>query len=215
MAEKTPKQSLGKLYTVAAPSGVGKTSLVKALVDSSENLRVSVSYTTRPRRANEIDNVNYHFVAQTTFKQMIAAGDFIEYALVFHYYYGTSKRWVQAQLMAGNNVILEIDWQGVRQIKELFPDCIRVFILPPSLQALQQRLGARAQDSEAIIQERMAAGKTEISHYHEADFLVVNDQFAHALSELRDIVTHGRITATSSDDLAGRRQLAENLLQEN
>ena len=203
----------GKLYTVAAPSGVGKTSLVKALVTATDNLQVSISYTTRPQRANEVDQVNYQFIGQETFKKMIAADDFLEYAMVFHHYYGTSKSWVKEQLATGKNVILEIDWQGVRQVKQLFPDCIRIFILPPSLATLKKRLEARAQDSAAVLKQRIDAGKAEISHYHEADFLVVNDDFNLALAELRDIIVVAE--RATNGNLAAKRQLAEDLLAEN
>ncbi len=213
MTENIQAKGKGKLYTVAAPSGVGKTSLVKALVEASTNLFVSISFTTRPRRPNEVEGFNYHFVDEKTFKAMISHGDFLEYALVFHHYYGTSKRWVEQQLACGRNVILEIDWQGVRQVKELFPNCVRIFILPPSLQSLKKRLEARGQDSAAIIAERMAAGKTEISHYQESDFLVVNDDFAHAVNELQEIIT-GKLESEASD-LPAKHQLAEQLLVEN
>ncbi len=204
--------TVGKLYTVAAPSGVGKTSLVKALVDTIDHLKVSISYTTRPRRLGEVDGVNYHFVDEQTFKQMIASHDFLEYASVFYHYYGTSGKWVQRQLAQGNNVILEIDWQGVRQIKRLFPDCVRIFILPPSFYTLKQRLEARAQDSKGIIEKRMDAGKAELSHYDEADFLVVNDNFFHALMMLRSIVETGKLPV--SENIAEVRQLAQRLLTE-
>lgn len=211
--EDIQEKGKGKLYTVAAPSGVGKTSLVKALVEASDNLFVSISFTTRPRRPNEVDGVNYHFVDEETFKAMIKQGDFLEYAMVFHHYYGTSKRWVEQQLVSGRNVILEIDWQGVRQVKELFPHCVRIFILPPSLQSLKKRLEARGQDSAAIIAERIAAAKAEISHYQESDFLVVNDDFDHAVSELHAITT-GKVRIHASDWQA-KCQLVEQLLREN
>ena len=213
MVKDIQEKTRGKLYTVAAPSGVGKTSLVKALVECSDNLFVSISFTTRPCRPNEIDGVNYHFVNETTFKAMIARNDFLEYAMVFHHYYGTSKQWVEQQLVMGRNVILEIDWQGVRQVKQLFSECVRIFILPPSLQSLKKRLETRGQDSAEIIADRMAVGKAEISHYQESDFLVVNDDFAHAVDELQAIVMNRN--ATDPSDLRVKHQLAEELLREN
>jgi guanylate kinase len=183
----------GKLYTIAAPSGAGKTSLVTALIKAVTNLIVSVSYTTRAPRASEVDGVNYHFVDAATFKQMIEHHDFLEYATVFHHLYGTSKSWVERQLIAGKNIILEIDWQGVQQIKRLFPDSIGIFILPPSIETLQQRLLNRQQDSLDVIAERLALAKIEISHAREADFLVINDQFEIALENLKHIVETGQL----------------------
>ena len=210
MVEAAQTEKRGKLYTVAAPSGVGKTSLVKAVVDSMPNLHASISYTTRPQRPNEVDGVNYRFVDEAIFKQMITHEDFLEYATVFHHYYGTSNRWVERQLEKGRNVILEIDWQGVRQIKHLFPECVRIFILPPSLNALKKRLEARGEDSESVIEDRMAAGRAEISHYKESEFLVVNDEFTVALAELQHIVS-GDVDDSLSK-LTQNRQLAERLL---
>ncbi len=179
----------GKLFTIAAPSGAGKTSLVTALVNSVENLYVSVSYTTRAPRAGEVNGINYFFVEKSTFERMIDENDFLEYAQVFHNYYGTSKSQVQRELASGKNVILEIDWQGVQQIHKQFPDCTRIFILPPSIEVLEQRLRQRAQDSEAVIADRLAGAKKELSHSHESDFLVMNDDFETALKQLQSIIT--------------------------
>jgi guanylate kinase len=175
---------LGTLYTIAAPSGAGKTSLVKALVDSIEHLKVSISYTTRAPRPGEIDGVNYRFVSDAQFQEMIEQQAFLEYAKVFQHYYGTSNHWLERQLQKGNDVILEIDWQGVRQIKQLFPDCRRIFILPPSIEVLTERLVDRAQDDPTVIAARMQVAKEEISHYKEADLLVVNDDFQQTLQDL-------------------------------
>ena len=191
---KISNKHTGKLFTIAAPSGTGKTSLVTALVNSVENLYVSVSYTTRAPRADEIDGLNYFFVDKSTFERMIDEKDFLEYAQVFHHYYGTSKSQVQHELASGKNVILEIDWQGVQQIHKQFPDCIRIFILPPSIEALEKRLRQRAQDSEAVIANRLAGAKKELSHSHESDFLVMNDDFETALKQLKSIITENKLT---------------------
>lgn len=202
--------TLGKLYTVAAPSGAGKTSLVAALVERVANLTISVSYTTRAPRSGEVESVNYHFVSEDEFQQMIAHHDFLEYATVFHNHYGTSKSWVERQLRGGKNVILEIDWQGVQQIKRLFPECTRIFILPPSIETLQKRLHARRQDSDAVIAERLALAKLEISHSNEADFLVVNDQFEQALEQLQHIIEKNSLPETV--DLLANHALAKQLI---
>lgn len=178
----------GTLYTVSAPSGAGKTSLVKALIERTRNLRVSVSHTTRPMRPGEEDGINYHFVDEKTFTQMLERAEFLEHAQVFGNFYGTSQAWVEQQLVAGTDVILEIDWQGARQVKRLMPLTQAIFILPPSREALMQRLTARGQDDSAIIAARTAKAVEEMSHYVESDFLVVNSDFGQALQELQSIV---------------------------
>ncbi|MEZ5435069.1 MAG: guanylate kinase [Pseudomonadales bacterium] len=178
----------GILYTVFAPSGAGKTSLVKALLDQRPELTVSISHTTRQQRPGEVDGVNYHFTDRATFTAMIERGEFLEHAEVFGNLYGTSQTWVQQTLASGRDVILEIDWQGAQQIRRLMPDNIGIFILPPSIEVLLHRLNARGQDDEAVIQRRMAQARDELSHYAEADFLVVNDQFDKALADLVAIV---------------------------
>ena len=180
--------SPGTLFTVSAPSGAGKTTLVEALTRRCQQLRVSVSHTTRPMRPGEQDGVNYHFVTEAAFLDMLGRDAFFEHALVFGNYYGTSQEWVAKQLTAGLDVILEIDWQGAEQIKRLQPDAIAIFILPPSREALQQRLLKRGQDDAEVIQRRMAQAVAEISHYPESDFIVVNDDFDTALNELECIV---------------------------
>lgn len=184
----------GNLYTVSAPSGAGKTSLVQALLADCPDLQVSVSHTTRPMRAGERDGVNYHFVSQAAFQAILAGGGFLEHARVFDNWYGTSRQWVEETLRAGMDVILEIDWQGAAQIRRLFPDTISIFILPPSRATLAARLQGRGQDTSAIIEGRMAQATSEISHYAEADFLVINDDFATALDDLRAIVRSQRLT---------------------
>lgn len=183
----------GTLFTVSAPSGAGKTSLVRSLVASTENVEVSVSHTTRPLRPGEQDGVNYHFVAHTQFVGMLNRGDFLEHAQVFDNYYGTSREWVEATLARGVDVILEIDWQGAQQIRKLMPQAVAVFILPPSREALQQRLNGRGQDSQAVIAARMNEAQSEISHYVESHYLLVNDVFEVALEEFRALVIAERL----------------------
>jgi guanylate kinase len=178
----------GILYTVSAPSGAGKTSLVKALLDQCPELKVSVSHTTRPQRPGEIDGVNYHFIDRVVFTAMMERGEFLEQAEVFGNLYGTSQLWVEETLAAGQDVILEIDWQGAQQIRRLLPESIGIFILPPSLEALLHRLNGRGQDDAAVIAKRMAQAHGEIAHYTEADYLVVNDAFDKALADLAAIV---------------------------
>jgi guanylate kinase len=210
MTIKLANKNRGKLFTIAAPSGAGKTSLVRKLVPRVENLDVSVSYTTRAPRPSEREAINYHFVDAATFTQMIKHGEFLEYAKIYQHHYGTAKSTVAAALAANKNIILEIDWQGVDQIQELFPDCISIFILPPSLEALKQRLMGRGQDSEAVIVERLAAAKEEIAHCQTADYWVVNDNFEEALDELEAIVT-GNAPA-SADDKLRQQSLIKQLL---
>lgn len=178
----------GILYTVSAPSGAGKTSLVKALLEQCDNLRVSVSHTTRPQRPGEIDGVNYHFIDRSSFEAMLIAGQFLEQAEVFGNLYGTSQQWVEDSLAAGTDVILEIDWQGAQQVRHLMPDSVGIFILPPSLSTLLERLTGRGQDGQDVIDKRMAKARDEISHYAEADYLVVNDNFERALADLSAIM---------------------------
>ncbi len=178
----------GTLYIVAAPSGAGKTSLVKSLVETTPDVVASVSHTTRSPRPGEQDGVHYHFVPLAAFEAMIAAGAFLEHAQVFGNRYGTSRAAVLSQLEAGRDVILEIDWQGAQQVREQMPYCPSIFILPPSCDALRQRLAGRGQDSAEVIARRMAAALDELSHYAEFDYLVINDEFATALEALRAIL---------------------------
>lgn len=184
---------LGCLYVVAAPSGAGKTSLVASLVGSTDALEVSVSYTTRPARPGESDGVEYHFTNEQCFKTMIADDAFLEYAQVYQHFYGTSKEWVSKRLQQGVDVLLEIDWQGAQRIRQQFPAAIFIFILPPSLAILEERLRRRQQDSEEVIARRMSLARAEISHYPEYDYLIVNDDFGDALSNLRRIVRAQRL----------------------
>jgi len=179
---------LGTLYVISAPSGAGKTSLVKALLEQTEDIGVSVSHTTRVKREGEQDGVDYHFVAKESFISMVEQGAFLEHAQVFDNYYGTAIANIEAKLKQGEDVILEIDWQGAAQVRKQLPYSVNIFILPPSQQALEERLRGRGQDSDEIIARRMRDAKSETSHYSEYDYLVVNDEFDKALVELKSIV---------------------------
>ena len=187
--------SKATLFIVTAPSGAGKTSLVKALVDSTESLRVSVSHTTRASREGEVDGVNYHFVDKAAFVAMRESDEFFESAEVYGNFYGTSKTWVNEQLALGIDVILEIDWQGAAQVRAHHPAACSIFILPPSLEALTQRLNGRGQDDAETIARRMQQAVAEISHVKEADYILVNDDFDVALAELRTLVVSQRLGA--------------------
>jgi len=191
---------IGKLYIVTAPSGAGKTSLVKALIDSTENILTSISHTTRPMRTGEVNGKDYHFVEKAYFLEMEKAGDFIEYAEVFGNYYGTSRRGLNEQLAKGSDIILEIDWQGAQQVKQLFPESTGIFILPPSRKTLVERLHSRGQDSEAIIQRRTQDAITEMSHYHELDYLIINDNFQIALQEFKSIIAAFRLNMNQQSE---------------
>ena len=184
----------GSLFIVAAPSGAGKTSLVNALVDKHPGVRLSISHTTRAKREGEVDGQDYFFVSQDEFAQMRDAGDFLESATVFDNCYGTLSESVMTQLNLGLDVILEIDWQGAQQIRNNYPECIGIFILPPSKSALEQRLRGRGQDGDDIIERRMRDAKNEMSHYVEFDYLIVNDDFDDALTELVAIISAQRNT---------------------
>jgi guanylate kinase len=186
---------MGTLFVISAPSGAGKTSLVSRRAQTNTERQVSISHTTRAKRPQEVEGINYHFIDRPSFEQMVRAGQFLESAEVFGNLYGTSQVWVEEQLKAGTNVILEIDWQGAAQIAKLMP-CVRIFILPPSKQILEQRLRQRAQDSLESIQRRLSGLREEISHYGEYDYLVVNDDFEKAILELQAIVISQRV-ATS------------------
>ena len=184
----------GQLYVISAPSGAGKTSLVKALLESTPNLEVSVSHTTRSIRPGETDGINYHFVNDSEFKSIRDANGFFEWAQVFGNFYGTSSQAVQDKLADGIDVILEIDWQGARQVKALVSTAISIFVLPPSTAALRRRLTDRGQDNDEIIEGRMQAARDEIAHYSDADFIVLNDDFATALHDLQSIIRAHRLS---------------------
>jgi len=209
------KDRQGILFIVSAPSGAGKTTLVKALVDRIQDLVVSVSHTTRPQRPNETEGKAYHFVDTDLFQQMVKAGEFLEHATVFDFYYGTSKQTVVNELSKGNDVILEIDWQGARQIREDMDGCVSLFILPPSFDTLEQRLNQRG-DDQSTVKRRMDDAVQELSHYGEYDFLVINDQFDVALQELETIILsmrheYSRQKAHIDEFVAGLMEQAANI----
>ena len=182
------KPSRGQLLIISAPSGAGKTSLIKALVDAETRIEVSVSHTTRPMRPGERDGINYYFVSEAEFLSLRDAGAFFEWAEVFGNFYGTGIAQLEARLAEGADVILEIDWQGAQQVRRLLPDSAWAFILPPSVDALKARLQSRGQDNDDTIDVRMGAARSEISHWEEADYLITNDDFDTALTELRAVV---------------------------
>ena len=193
----------GILFIISAPSGAGKTSLVAELLNNMSNIKASISHTTRYCRPCEVDAVNYHFTSREQFVEMIEQGAFLEHAEVFGNFYGTSQQWVADTLAGGEDVILEIDWQGAAQVRKLFPESTSIFILPPSKQALRERLHKRAQDDSEVIEKRIAAATEEMSHYVEADFLVVNDNFDTALQQMMSIVSaqHCRLPVSGQEDL--------------
>ncbi|MGP4954254.1 guanylate kinase [Pseudomonas helleri] len=185
--------SIGTLYIISAPSGAGKSSLVKALIDIEPQIRVSVSHTTRAMRPGEENGVHYHFVEREEFVKMIEHGDFLERAEVFGNLYGTSQSYLQQTLDEGHDLILEIDWQGAEQVRKLMPQARSIFILPPSQQALRERLDKRGQDSAEIIDGRMREAVSEMSHYVDYDYLIINDDFAKALDDLKAIFHASRL----------------------
>ena len=193
----------GTLFIISAPSGAGKTSLVGEILSRSDNIQASVSHTTRERRSGEEDGVNYHFVNQPEFLKMVDEDSFLEYAEVFGNHYGTSESWVRMTLELGIDVILEIDWQGAEQARKHFPSSQSIFILPPSKQALQERLTLRGQDNKEVIDRRIAAATQEMSHYVDADYLIINDDFETARTQLESIITSQwcRLPATDHQDL--------------
>jgi len=187
----------GLLFIVSAPSGAGKTTLVRGLLERDPQIGLSVSHTTRAPRPGETDGVAYHFVSIDRFEAMREAGDFLEWAHVHDNFYGTSRRWLDEQLAAGHDVLLEIDWQGAQQVRTLFPDAVGIFILPPSLDALAARLSGRAQDSADVIERRLAAARDEIRHLHEFDFVIINDILSQAQDELVTVTRAARLLCTS------------------
>ena len=198
----------GTLFIISAPSGAGKTSLVAEILKRVANIKASVSHTTRASRPGEQDGVNYFFVSKNQFQEMIKNADFLEHAEVFGNYYGTSEQWVRDSLADGTDVILEIDWQGAEQTRQQFPSSKSIFILPPSIQALEVRLNNRGQDDSIVINQRVAAAKDEMSHYAEADYVMVNDDFKLAIDHLEKIIL-GQLSHNSAIVDAG---LINNLL---
>jgi guanylate kinase len=204
------KTSTGTLYVFSAPSGAGKTTLVKALLEQTGDIGVSVSHTTRSPRVGEFDGKDYNFVHQNQFKALIDQNAFLEHAQVFDNFYGTSQIWVEQELSAGRDVILEIDWQGAKQIRQQMPNMISVFILPPSREELLKRLTGRGTDEQGIIDRRMQDAVSEMSHYSEFDYLIINDDFAKALQELLAVVLARRQRTTVQSQK--QQNLLENLL---
>jgi len=185
--------SQGQLYVISAPSGAGKTSLIKALREQMPDLGLSISHTTRPMRPGEVDGQHYHFVSKPVFESMIAEGAFVEHALVFGNYYGSSKAAISAVLEQGQDLILEIDWQGAAQVRPLFPQAQSIFILPPSREALRERLFGRGQDDAKVIDRRLAEAEREMQAYPKYDFLIINDDFSQALKQLRCLFESARL----------------------
>ena len=198
----------GRLFVIAAPSGAGKTSLVRALMERVPALRFSISYTTRARRPTEEHGRDYFFVGKGEFLRMIAAGEFLEHATVFDNSYGTSRDQVEQSLAGGRDLILEIDWQGAAQVRRALPECVSIFILPPSRAELERRLRGRGTDAEAVIQRRLRDAASDMAHWREFDHVVINDHFDRALSELETIVA-GRTGAGSVDRVALEKLAAE------
>jgi guanylate kinase len=182
----------GNLFVISAPSGAGKTSMVRGLLELNPGIALSVSYTTRAPRPGEVNGREYHFVSREEFQVMSQRGDFLESAEVYGNFYGTSQPWIESQLKAGGDILLEIDWQGAQQVRKLFPDCETIFILPPSIEALQSRLTGRGQDSADVIAKRMAAAREDISHVYEFDYVIINDKLDEALQQLNAVVLAAR-----------------------
>ena len=210
MSSERETKDRGALFVVSAPSGAGKTTLVKALTERDANVAISVSHTTRPRRRGERDGVDYHFVDVPHFQRLIEADAFLEHACVFGHLYGTSKASVRRELDAARDVVLEIDWQGARQIRNRMPEAVSIFVVPPSRDSLRKRLEGRGQDSDAIIAQRMRNVVTDLSHFDEFDYLVVNDSIERAADDLASIVRARRLS--SARQLRSHCRLIEGLL---
>jgi guanylate kinase len=200
----------GNLFIISAPSGAGKTSLVQALLKINPQIHLSVSYTTRNPRPGEIDGKDYHFVNRETFLAMAKRGEFLESAEVYGNLYGSSQTWISSETAKGRDILLEIDWQGAAQVRKIFPDCISIFILPPSLEALEQRLKGRGKDDNEVIARRLAAVSADVAHVAEFDYVIINDNLNEALSELNAVVLAARLVC--SKQLA-RHQVLINQLQ--
>ena len=183
----------GNLFVVVAPSGAGKTSLVAELLARESNIKLSISYTTRAPREGEAHGREYHFVSRDAFERMIASGDFLEHANVYGNYYGTSRRWIEGELAGDHDVLLEIDWQGARQVRALFPAMVGIFILPPSLSELKRRLESRGKDAPEVIARRLAGARDEVSHVLEFEYIIVNESFESAVSDLQAVVRASRV----------------------
>lgn len=199
----------GSLFVISAPSGAGKTSLVHALLNINPQIDLSVSYTTRQPRAGEVDGKDYHFVSREQFLSMAQRGEFLESAEVYGNLYGTSQTWISQENAKGRDVLLEIDWQGASQVRKLFPQCITIFVLPPSLEALELRLKGRGKDNAEVIQKRLAAVREDVSHVAEFDYVIINDNLNEALRELNAVVLSARLRG--SRQLARHQQLINQL----
>ena len=186
----------GNLFIVSAPSGAGKTSLVHALLNVNPQIQLSVSYTTRNPRPGEQDGTAYHFVSRETFLGMAKRGEFLESAEVYGNLYGTSQKWIAEEIAKGRDILLEIDWQGAAQVRKLFPECVSIFILPPSLGALEQRLKGRGKDNDGVIAKRLAAVREDVAHVAEFDYVIINDALNEALRELNAVVLSARLRGT-------------------
>ena len=184
----------GNLYVVAAPSGAGKTTLVRLLIEQEAGVHLSVSFTTRPPRPGELDGRDYHFVDAAEFRAMIARQEFLEWAEVHGNFYGTSKKWITERLATGHDVLLEIDWQGAQQVRSAFPGTIGIFILPPSMEELTRRLTGRGTDSADVIARRLAAAQAEMRHVGEFDYVIINASLEQALDDLRAVVRASRLS---------------------
>jgi guanylate kinase len=195
----------GRLIVVSAPSGAGKTSLVRALLERDPSIRASTSYTTRPRRPGEIDGEHYFFVSPGRFESMVGEGAFLEHARVFDHSYGTSAELVRSLTTAGHDVLLEIDWQGAQQVRSSMPECVSIFILPPSLEELERRLRGRGTDAEDVIRRRLRDARDDMSHWPEFDYVVVNDDFERALSQIGDILGGGGADCATTSAAARSR----------
>lgn len=200
----------GSLFIISAPSGAGKTSLVQALLNINPHIDLSVSYTTREPRAGECDGKDYHFVSRATFMAMAERGEFLESAEVYGNLYGTAQTWITQETRKGRDILLEIDWQGAAQVRKLFPDSVSIFILPPSLQALEQRLTGRGKDSAAVIAKRMDAVREDVGHVAEFDYVIINDNLNEALRELNGVVLSARLKCAKQ---LARHQALINQLQ--
>lgn len=185
----------GCLYVVVAPSGAGKSTLVNGLLEREPDIGLSISYTTRPPRPGEISGREYFFVSRAEFQAMVARGDFLEHAEVYGNWYGTSRRWIEKTRASGSDVVLEIDWQGARAVKALFPDMTFIYILPPSIEVLRQRLVKRGKDAKEVIERRLAEAREDLNHVHEADYVIINEDFSIALLDLQSVVRALRLTA--------------------
>ncbi len=199
----------GNLIIVSAPSGAGKTSLVKGMLATTQGIDLSISYTTRPSRAGEVDGRDYHFVSRDIFMEMANRGDFLESAEIYGNLYGTSQSWIRSKMDAGRDILLEIDWQGAQQVRQIFPHCASVFILPPSIETLENRLNGRGKDSPEVIARRMQSARDEISHVAEFDYVIINDILDEAVQQLRCVVFAER--ARRDRQLARHQELINQL----